>query len=245
MSKTLLHAETVHDITQVLAADVYRHGIVHLVAEFEAVVIHVGDHHVTRANMTADTRRHDPDGTGAGDEHVLADQIEGERGVNRIAEWVEDGADLVIDLGRQVDRVEGGQLEILGEGARDIDADALRLGIEMEMAGARHAALHADEVALARDAVTHLHGAHVAAHLDDGAGEFVSHHHGTGIVFLAHSSHFQMWRSVPQMPVFATLIRMSSGPICGAGSSRRTRPSSGLAFTSALMKSPSMCGPRS
>ena len=41
---------------------------------------------------------------------------------------------------------------------------------------------------------------------------------GTGMVFLAHASQFQMWMSVPQMPVFATFTRISSGPISGTGS---------------------------
>src|SRR6478736_2285898 len=59
---------------------------------------------------------------------------------------------------------------------------------------------------------------------------------GTGIVFSAHSSHFQMWRSVPHIPVFFTLIRMSSGPIWGTGSSRMTRPSARSALTNARMR---------
>jgi len=39
-------------------------------------------------------RRHDPDGAGAGDQHVLAQHGEGKRGVDGVAEGVEDGGDV-------------------------------------------------------------------------------------------------------------------------------------------------------
>ncbi len=58
---------------------------------------------------------------------------------------------------------------------------------------------------------------------------------GTGMVFCAHASQFQMWMSVPQMPVFATFTRISSGPISGTGSFSSHRPGSALAFTRAFM----------
>ena len=88
----------------------------------------------------------------------------GECGVDGIAEGIEDGADLVVDLVGQMDGIEGREsCTIFGEGARHVDADALGFGIEMEVPGPRHAALHADEMALARHPVADLHGAHMAA----------------------------------------------------------------------------------
>ena len=59
-----------------------------------------------------------PIGPGAGDQHVLADQVELQRGVHGIAERIEDRADLVGDVVGQRHDVEGGQAQILGEGAR-------------------------------------------------------------------------------------------------------------------------------
>jgi hypothetical protein len=41
-----------------------------------------------------------PMGPGAGDEHVLADEVEGERGVRGVAEGVEERRDLVGDRRR-------------------------------------------------------------------------------------------------------------------------------------------------
>ena len=55
----------------------------------------VGDDHEPGAHMAGDGHRHDADGPGAGDEHVLADQIEGQRGVDGVAERIEDGGDVV------------------------------------------------------------------------------------------------------------------------------------------------------
>ena len=68
---------------------------------------------------------HDADGAGAGDQHVLADEIIGEGRVNGVAEGIENGADFIINFGGQVNGVEGGELEVFGEGAGNIDAHAL------------------------------------------------------------------------------------------------------------------------
>ena len=57
-----------------------------------------------RPDMARHGRRHDADRPGAGDEHVLADEIEGQRSVHGIAERIEDGADLVVDRRRAAAR---------------------------------------------------------------------------------------------------------------------------------------------
>ena len=57
--------------------------------------IDVGDDDLARADALRDQRAHDADRPGAGDQHVLADQIEGQRGVHGIAERIEDRGDLV------------------------------------------------------------------------------------------------------------------------------------------------------
>ena len=73
--------------------------------------------------------------------------------------------------------VEGRHPDVFGEGAGHVDADAARLRIEVEFARARGAALHADDVALAGDALADLEIAHVAADLDDLAGIFMADDH--------------------------------------------------------------------
>ena len=57
-----------------------------------------------------------------------------------VAERIENGADLVVDVVGQRDRVEGRDLHVFGEGAGDVDADAAGLRIEMEVPAARGAA---------------------------------------------------------------------------------------------------------
>ena len=100
--------------------------------------------------------------------------------MHRIAQRIKDGADLVVHFGRQVNGVEGRDLEIFREGPRQVDADALGFGIEVIVPGAGHAALHADEVALARHAVAHLDGADMRTDVRDDPCEFVPNHHGNG-----------------------------------------------------------------
>ena len=56
-------------------------------------------------HVAGDGDRHDADGPGAGDEHVLADQVEGEGGVRGVAERIEDRGDLVVDGRRQLEHV--------------------------------------------------------------------------------------------------------------------------------------------
>ena len=73
---------------------------------------------MARADMAGDGGGHDADGAGAGDQHILAHQVEGERGVDGVAEGIEDRADLVVDRVGQGDDVEGGQAQVFGEGAR-------------------------------------------------------------------------------------------------------------------------------
>ena len=63
---------------------------------------------MARADMARDRARHDPDRPGAGNENVLADQIEGERGMHGVAERIEDGAEFVVDVVGQGHDVEGG-----------------------------------------------------------------------------------------------------------------------------------------
>ena len=101
------------------------------------------------ADVARDRASHDADRSGAGDQHVLADEIERERGVDRVAERIEDRAELVVDIVGQRHDVERGHPHIFGEGAWDVDADAARFGIEMIAPAAGGSASHPDHVALA------------------------------------------------------------------------------------------------
>ena len=93
-----------HHVVELLARDVDRARRAHLARELEPVVVDVGDDDVARADVRGDRRRHDADRPGAGDQHVLADQVEGQRGVHRVAERIEDRGDLVGDVVGDLER---------------------------------------------------------------------------------------------------------------------------------------------
>ena len=69
--------------------------------------------------------------------------------MDRVAERIEDRAELVVDVVGQGHDVERRHPHIFSEGAGDVDADAARLRIEMIAPAARRPALHADHVAFA------------------------------------------------------------------------------------------------
>ena len=62
-----------------------------------------------------------PIGPGPGDQHILAHEVEGERGMDRVAERIEDRAELIVDVVRQGHDVERGHPHEFGEGAGDVD----------------------------------------------------------------------------------------------------------------------------
>src|SRR3984893_2777799 len=66
---------------------------------------------------------------------------------------------------------------------------------------------------------------------------------GTGIVFCAHSSHFQMCTSVPQIAVLRTRIRTSLWPTSGFFTSTSFRPGPGVTLASAFIVSSMAIGP--
>ncbi|MNE80327.1 hypothetical protein D3C80_1768880 [compost metagenome] len=57
------------------------------------------------ANVLAHRRRHDADRPGTGNQHVFANQIKRQRGVNRIAERVEDRRQLIGNIVRDFEGV--------------------------------------------------------------------------------------------------------------------------------------------
>ena len=82
-------------VVERLARDVDGARGAHLAREIEAIVVHVRDDDVARADEARDRHRHDADRARAGDQHVLADHVEGEGGVRGVAERIEDRGDVV------------------------------------------------------------------------------------------------------------------------------------------------------
>ena len=110
---------------RVLLAHVDGEGDAELAGQFEAVGVDVGDDDVARAGVAGDGGGHDADGAGAGDQHVLAQHRERQRGVDGVAEGVEDGGHVEVDAVVVTPDVGHRQRDVLGEGAGAIHADAL------------------------------------------------------------------------------------------------------------------------
>jgi hypothetical protein len=97
-----------------------------------------------------------------------------QRCVHRIAERIEDGADLVVDAVGERHHVEGGQAQVFGKRALLVDADPPCLGVEVELARRDLAGGLADQVAFAGTALAEAQPLDIAADSDDLARKFVA-----------------------------------------------------------------------
>ncbi len=161
-----------------------------LLGEVEPQRIDVGDDDLARADPLRHQRAHDADRTGAGDEHVLADA---DRTRARCAPHCR--ADRRSRRSRRARRrgsarrCASGMQTYSRERAGPVDADAQRVAAEMAAAGTAVAALAADDVALARNALADVVSAspprRVARSSPTNSWPVTI---GTGTVFAAHSS---------------------------------------------------------
>ena len=164
-------------------------GDADFVGEVAAVGVGVGDDDVARPGVAGDGGGHDADGAGTGDEDVFAEDGEGERGVDGVAEGIEDGGDFERDAGGVPPDVGHGQDDELGEGAVAIDADADGVGAEMAAAGEAVAAASADDVAFAGDDVAGEKSATLEPTSTISPTNSWPMMRGTGMVFCAQASH--------------------------------------------------------
>ena len=139
---------------------------------------------MARAAVACDGHRHDADGTGARDEHILADDVERQRRVRGIAERIQDGGDFIVDGVRQLEDIAGRNGQIFGKGAGPVHAHARSVPAQVPPARPAITAVPAGNVALSGHAVTGVEAAHFHAQFDDFAGILVTHGHGHGHGFL-------------------------------------------------------------
>ena len=172
------HAQLAHHVGQLLLGHVDRAGGAHLAGQLQPVFVDIGDHHVARTHMAADGGSHDADRTRPGDEHIFTHQIEGEGGVHRIAERVEDGGQLVRDVVRQLEGVECGDHQILGKGARAVDANTNGVAAEVSAASAAVTAVTAGDMPFTGDPIADGEAAHLLTDSDHFPNIFVADHHG-------------------------------------------------------------------
>ena len=120
---------------------------------------------------------HQPDRAGAGDEDVLAEDRERERGVHRVAERVEHRRHVEVDVALVLPDVAGRYDEVLGERAGPGQPDAVGVRAQVASTGPAVAAAAAHDVALGADQIAHGHLGDLRAELDDLADELVADHH--------------------------------------------------------------------
>ncbi len=167
-------------IAEFRLAHVHGAGDAHLLRQVEAVGIDVGDDGVAGAGVADDGGGHDADGAGAGDEHILTQHGEGKRRVDGVAEGVEDGGDVERHVLVMPPDIGHGQGDVLGECARAVHADTLRVRAEMASAGQAIAASPASDVAFTAHDVAGEEVQHVGADFRDAADELVTNGHGHG-----------------------------------------------------------------
>ena len=150
----------------------------HLLRQVEPVGVDVGDDDVAGAGVADDGGGHAADRAGAGDEHVFAEHVERQGGVDGVAERVEDR------LRRRAGCC-GSWTQTLVIGSARYSAKApgrltpmpLRVLAQMPPAGEAVAAAAADDVAFAADDVAGVEVVDVRADLDDPADELVADDH--------------------------------------------------------------------
>ena len=147
--EAFLHAEALLDFGDGDFAGIDGDGGSHIAGQVQAEGVEVGDGDVAGAGVADDGDGHEADGACAGDEHVFAEDGEGEGGVDGVAEGVEDGGDVFGDALVVTPDVGHGEGDVFGKGAGAIDANAGGIGAEMAAAGEAVPAASAGDVAFA------------------------------------------------------------------------------------------------
>ena len=113
----------------------------------------VGDHHVPGPGVPADHGGQDADRPGAGDQHVLAQHREGQGGVHRVAERVEDRGHPPVDRMPVHPRIARRHGDVLRERPIDLHPDAPGVDAQVAASGPAVPAAPAHQMPLAADRV--------------------------------------------------------------------------------------------
>jgi hypothetical protein len=151
-------------------------GYANLCRKVSPILIGIGDDNITSPGVTRNGGSHDADGTGSSDEDIFAEDRECQRGMDGVAERVEDGGDLMADAGSVLPYVGHRQDNVLREGPVAIDPDSLGVGAEMAATGEAVAAASADDVPLAADKLADGKVGDIGAEFDHLADELVANH---------------------------------------------------------------------
>ena len=150
----------------------------HALRQRAAIGVGLADHDVACAGVSHHGHGHEADRPGPRDQHILTQHIEAQRGVDRVAEGIEDGGHVLVDAGPVMPDVGHGQGHILSERPVTTHPEADAVGAEVSAPGQAVAAATADDVALAADDVARPEVADVVAHGHDLAHELVADNEG-------------------------------------------------------------------
>jgi hypothetical protein len=149
-------------------------GDTHLLGKLTSILVGIGDDDEARTGVASDCGGHDADGAGSGNQDIFAEHGKRERGVDGVAEGVEDRGDLVRHAVAVDPDVRHREDNVFGERAVAVDADSEGVGAEMAAAGETVAATSADDMAFAADELTDGDVGYVRAGGDDLADELVA-----------------------------------------------------------------------
>jgi hypothetical protein len=172
--EALVHVELLLDVFEGCGAGIDCLGDADFIRKVAAVLVGVGDDDIAGSGVTGNRRGHDADRACTSDENVFAEDGKGERGVNGVAERIEDGGDLMRDAGRVAPDIGHRDDDVLGEGSVAIDADSKRVGAEVAAAGEAVSTATADYMAFAADDLANGEIGDVGAHGYDFADELVA-----------------------------------------------------------------------
>ncbi len=172
--EALVNVLGAHRLVEIFPGHVHEMRRPHFAGQLQAVVVDIGDHHVPRADEATYTGGHDADGPGAGDQHVLADEVERQRTMRGIAEGVEAGGDFGGNFLRDQPEVRCRHRDVLGERAVAVHADAARVCAQMPASCAAIAAHAAGDVAFCGNPVANGIVVHAGTELDDLSDELVA-----------------------------------------------------------------------
>ena len=165
--KALGQTLRVHDLVQILLCGVDGGVNAHFAGEGKPVFVHVGNDDAARTRVFADAASDNADGARAGNEHVLADEREHERGMRGVAEGVKEGDDVLRKTLVDGNDIARRDADVFCERAVAVDADADVVLAPLDIAGMTVAAVTAGDMAFAGYALADRKACDARAELGD------------------------------------------------------------------------------
>ena len=189
-----------HNFVQIFLRRVYCRINTHFAGKLQPVIIYICNNDTTRAGIFADTRSNHANRTCAGNEYVLTNQREHQRGVRRVAEGVKKRNNILRQALVDDNDVGLRNTDIFGKRAVAINANTNGILAPLDIAGMAVTAMAAGNVPFARDALADMQPCHAFAERGDFADIFMTDGHGRLDMQLR-----------PRVPVVDVYVRAADG----------------------------------